>query len=1059
MSLIQQIAQKRQLLLDGIEANGGDINLRIFEDFYPDEAHFIFELLQNAEDAGATEVAFALTPHGCSFEHNGSRHFNERDIRGITGIFNSSKKDSPDQIGKFGVGFKSVFVYTDTPVVYSKQYSFRIERLVLPVEVPSKQGLGERTRFEFPFNNAKKNVTEAFAEVKSGLEQLSENTLLFLRNLGYIKWKVGAQEGALLREEHSQNHVEVLKQLDGKEVLSSHWLRFSAPVKLDTAFAVPVNGAERQQVAIAFELALTGDKKSFDKSKTIREQLKVVPAVRGKVSVFFPADKETSGLRFHLHGPFVPELSRASIKNSPENLPLFGQLAALTAKSLHAVKKLGLLNGEFLAVLPNNDDPLPERYKIIRTKILEEMKSFALVPTHRGGHAPATRLLQAKASFKALLSSGDLAFATSRQDRPEWAIGATQKNTNQDRFLTSLGIRSWETDGFIEFLETNARKSTVSWDPCEINQGVLDWISNKPLEWLQALYAHLLKHCEEADDFGNLRDVYFVPLASGKWGTGSLAYFQTGPWSESDPHHRVDERVLKEGTKKSQQQDAWRFLEQIGVREPNEADDLSLLLRTRYKEGGTPPNDSEYLVDFTRMLAYLEGNPRSKEMFAGARVFKVASLATKWASAGRVFLDEPYGRTGLHILYELTTDQKVKRWPLDSWYGGCGIPVERIIKFAEALGCQSEFDRLTVVASCAKNPNWGAILSKAPGERAGNVVNRDFALAPEAELLLRSKAPSAVQLVWKALCRSESLRPSVLQAVYQFTDRGGPRSSLSQLVYVLREIAWVPQTDGTFVKPRLAIARQLPEGLTVDAGYKWMEAVEFGADEKRRSAETGVRAEHRKELGFESEDELARALEFKSLPKDEQERILAEAKQRRVEPIELPQRPVRNPELRRERVGADVQATPEKTAAARERSVQIGVNEAKVEAKAYLRDQYTNTNGQMICQACKDELPFKLATGAYYFEAVELIENSQKRYRATYLALCPNHAAAFQYANAQRNSMTEVIATAVSTEVEIALGGRETTIYFTQTHLADVKACLSEEDGEDALDVTPYSSS
>ena len=75
MSLIKDIAQQRQLLLDGIEANGGDINLRIFEDFYPDEAHFIFELLQNAEDAGATEVVFELSAHGCSFEHNGGASF------------------------------------------------------------------------------------------------------------------------------------------------------------------------------------------------------------------------------------------------------------------------------------------------------------------------------------------------------------------------------------------------------------------------------------------------------------------------------------------------------------------------------------------------------------------------------------------------------------------------------------------------------------------------------------------------------------------------------------------------------------------------------------------------------------------------------------------------------------------------------------------------------------------------------------------------------------------------------------------------------------------------
>ena len=42
--------------------------------------------------------------------------------------------------------------------------------------------------------------------------------------------------------------------------------------------------------------------------------------------------------------------------------------------------------------------------------------------------------------------------------------------------------------------------------------------------------------------------------------------------------------------------------------------------------------------------------------------------------------------------------------------------------------------------------------------------------------------------------------------------------------------------------------------------------------------------------------------------------------------------------------------------------------------------------------------------------------------------------------------MGELIVTAASSEVEIALGGRETTIYFTQTHLEDVRACLEADE-------------
>jgi hypothetical protein len=1047
VSVLENIAAQRQKLLDGIDANEGDINLRIFEDFYPDEAHFIYELLQNAEDAGATEVAFELTAHACFFEHNGSRHFNEKDIRGITGIFNSSKKDSPDKIGKFGVGFKSVFVYTDTPAIYSKDYSFEILKLVLPKQIKPMVDLGDKTRFEFPFNNPAKSTETAFSEVKAGLEQLSEITLLFLNNLRSIKWRIGEQEGEVLRVEHSDSHVEVLK-LSGENVSSSHWLRFTAPVQNIEKFTAPMEGVDRQKVAVAFELALIDDTKSFDKTKPLAKQLKIVPAVRGKVAVFFPAEKETSGLRFHVHAPFIPELSRASIKNSPENLPLFQQLAAVTARSLHEIKALGLLTGEFLGALPNNDDTLPERYALIRKAVLDEMRTASLVPTYGGGFAPAARLCQARASLKALLSSEDLAFVTGRSDQPEWSISATQKNSNQDRFLASLSIQSWDADSLKDFFETKSRKKNGMWDECELNQSVITWLSTKPYDWFQSLYALLYKYCEDQDDYGNLSDVYFLRLASHKWGTGSLAYFQTGPFSADDPHHRVDGRILTEGTKKTQQQYARRFLEKLGVREPNENDELALLLRSRYGEKSIPPSDEDYLIDLKKMMVFLEKNPSQKDTFTSYRIFKVVSLSCQWAKASNVYLDEPFARTELNRLYALIADQKDKRWPLDPWYLSCDISTEKIARFAEQLGCQKEFDKLYTNAHCGQNPNWEH-LRMAPGSRAGNVINRDFALAPEAVLLLKLCQIGSALLVWKALARSETVRPTILKARFQWTDIGGYRESDSQFVCELKALAWVPQTDGSFVKPSAANASKMPKDFAVDTGYKWMEAVGFGIEDKKRETDSVARAVQRKQLGFGSEDELQDAQAFAKLPKDEREHILANTRQVKSDPVELPERPVRNADLRSERVGEQAKATPEKSAVIKPRSVQLGVEAAKLEAKLYLANQYTNINGQMICQACKGELPFKLPNGSYYFEAVEIIRGAPKRFREGFLALCPNHAAAYQHANAQCNSMYAVIANATSNEVEIALGGIETTVYFTEMHLADAQTSLGSIEDDD----------
>ena len=138
------------------------INLKIFERLYPDKTHFVYELLQNAEDAGAGIVRFNLSEDRLVFEHDGKRLFKLEDVEAITGIGFSSKinrdaSDDDDQdynpIGKFGVGFQAVFAYTNTPEIHSGEFHFRIEDLMVPVKVGKKQqSLAPRvTRFLFPF--------------------------------------------------------------------------------------------------------------------------------------------------------------------------------------------------------------------------------------------------------------------------------------------------------------------------------------------------------------------------------------------------------------------------------------------------------------------------------------------------------------------------------------------------------------------------------------------------------------------------------------------------------------------------------------------------------------------------------------------------------------------------------------------------------------------------------------------------------------------------------------------------------------------------------------------
>ena len=67
MNIIQKIYEDNFDFVASLEKHTGVKEL--VQNIYPDEAHFIYELLQNAEDAGASEVEFVLSDKQLMFIH------------------------------------------------------------------------------------------------------------------------------------------------------------------------------------------------------------------------------------------------------------------------------------------------------------------------------------------------------------------------------------------------------------------------------------------------------------------------------------------------------------------------------------------------------------------------------------------------------------------------------------------------------------------------------------------------------------------------------------------------------------------------------------------------------------------------------------------------------------------------------------------------------------------------------------------------------------------------------------------------------------------------------
>lgn len=100
-------------------------------DIYTDSTRFIYELLQNADDASCKQgyLTFQIDFAGdyLIVSHNG-KPFDEDDIESICSIGDGSKTADSEQTGFKGIGFKSVFAYSDMVIIKSGDYCFKFDK-------------------------------------------------------------------------------------------------------------------------------------------------------------------------------------------------------------------------------------------------------------------------------------------------------------------------------------------------------------------------------------------------------------------------------------------------------------------------------------------------------------------------------------------------------------------------------------------------------------------------------------------------------------------------------------------------------------------------------------------------------------------------------------------------------------------------------------------------------------------------------------------------------------------------------------------------------------------
>lgn len=625
---------------------------KLLTELYPDNAHFIYELLQNAEDKGATRVWFRLKSDRLIFEHNGPELFSFKNVEAITGIGQSTSRDEPTKIGKFGVGFKAVFAYTDTPEIHSGDYHFRIRDLV----VPESDGidctpLGPITRFVFPFNHRRKSPKAAIEDIQHGLLDLPDNALLFLSHIESLDYEFpDGSQGFIRRipltdaanvapsierdlfEIHRSRTIDPgqTKNADSTDMHRSTWMRFEKTV--DVIDTEDDEKLKLCRLSIAFEMR-QNDSKGASSRKSSRlfriTDHKIVSVQPGQVSIYFPAVDEKPQLRFHINAPFASTVSRASVRKCPVNEFLRDQLALLAAQSLTHIRDIGLLSADFLSVLPLSTDNLPPFYAPIRSRIVAAFKTTALTPTRCGRHRKASRLLRSPDEITSRLTNRDLAALTMFKSY-RWAATLNgEQSLRGEQFLASIGVEEW---GY-EDIRDAAQGKTV--------ELAKSWLEAKDAVWVCSLYRDLHRSSRSSGKV-NARDAAIAyPVIRLRDGSHVFAaapdLYLSVPDGVGPQFQTVSPDVWKD-------KDAEAFLKSLGITAFDRYAEITELVIPKYQKKKITVAFNEHLMDLAKIKSVWQLATEVKSL----RIVKCVNAATGFTDFKRgseVYFDSPQLRT------------------------------------------------------------------------------------------------------------------------------------------------------------------------------------------------------------------------------------------------------------------------------------------------------------------------------------------------------------------------------------------------------------------------------
>jgi hypothetical protein len=362
-----------------------------------DRLQGLAEIVQNADDAGATRIFFQLEPGELLVTHDG-RPVNLRDVLALATPWLTTKRDDASATGRFGIGLMTLQALSPALEVYSGPYAIRLGSPSLEwVEnsLPAAVGrAASTTLLRIPFGPG---VLEA-EELAEWFDRWDDSVLLFLSSVREVEVRVGERPLCMLKL--------AWEELGGEEAtigIQPYRVRRRCARAQDgrrwivhTVGAAPPAGVERSR-------------KARGETMPLGVALPLSHCERGSVYAGLPV--AATWLCARLHGQFDPTAGRQGLAATPWNSALYPLVTDLWQSAVVRFFAEAPSSAWAVVPLPASDagtEPFTELEQVVLARARSELPKLISISVG-GSVGPLAALAVEVASLSGVITEGETA--------------------------------------------------------------------------------------------------------------------------------------------------------------------------------------------------------------------------------------------------------------------------------------------------------------------------------------------------------------------------------------------------------------------------------------------------------------------------------------------------------------------------------------------------------------------------------------------------------------------------------------------------------------------------